>query len=110
VSTDDELRRRWCENPFFVLGLPPDTPRPEIERTAQRLLAESALGRSAALRYTTPFGEAERTPDLIRAAVAELRDPRKRVAHELFARMPLAPAIETPEATAPWPAALRLLR
>ena len=107
--TIDELRRRWCENPFFVLGLAPETPRAEVERTAQRLLAEHALGRSAALRYLTPFGEAERTPELIRAAVAELRDPHKRIVHELFAEMPLGDEEAPAEATAAWRDALRLL-
>jgi hypothetical protein len=106
---NDEIRRRWCENPFFVLGLPRDAQRADIERTAQRLLAEHALGRAAALCYLTPFGEAARTPELIRAAVAELRDPKKRVMHELFAAMPTEP-LEASAAEAPWPEALRLLR
>ena len=78
--------RRVLENPFFVLGVPHDAPRADIERAAQRLLAEIALGREASLTYTTPLGPAPRTADLVRAAVGELRDPARRLLHELRAR------------------------
>jgi hypothetical protein len=34
--------------------------------------------------YTTPVGARARTPELVRAAMAELRDPARRLAHELW--------------------------
>ena len=89
MSDRDDRLRAWTESPFFVLGLPPDAPRPEVERAAQKLLAELALGRGTATTYATPLGPRTRTADLVRAALAELRDPRKRLLHELRARMPV---------------------
>jgi hypothetical protein len=80
---------RIRQNPFFVLGLSPEAPRAQIERTAQRLQAELALGRTAAKTYATPFGLALRTEDMVRASVAELRDPVRRLGHELWARVPV---------------------
>ncbi|MFO0684076.1 MAG: hypothetical protein U0234_18635 [Sandaracinus sp.] len=105
--SSDEARRRWCECPFFVLGVAVDAPRAEIERSAQRLLAELAVGREKAKTYWTPFGPRERTPELVRAAVAELRDPEKRLAHELWARV--EPASATPPEGARWEGALEQL-
>ena len=58
----------------------------DIERQGQRLLAELAAGLDGARRYATPFGARERTPELVRAAIAELRDPARRLVHEWWAR------------------------
>lgn len=99
--SDDEARQRWCECPFFVLGVSADATRTEIERAAQKLLAEIAIGRSGALTYPTPFGPRPRTESLVRAAAAELRDPRRRIAHELWARVELDDAALRPATT--WP-------
>lgn len=114
---------RLADNPFYVLGLRPGCARAEVEREGQRLLSMLELGLSAAERYATPVGERERTPDKVRQAMAELRDPEKRLGHELWASLPpeRRPAAES-EATvnaasdaraeerlAPWPAALAAL-
>lgn len=74
------------DNPFFVLGLPPDTSRIEIEREAQKLLGMLELGFVDAKTYRTPIGSRTRTPELVRAAVAALRDPYRRLVAELWAR------------------------
>jgi len=84
-----------------VLGLQPDTPRAEVERAGQKLLAELALERATASTYATPFGPRTRTADLVRSALAELRDPRKRLLHELRARMPVGDAPRPPVAAVP---------
>jgi hypothetical protein len=49
-------------------------------------LAELAAGLEGARRYATPFGARERTPELVRVAIAELRDPARRLGHEWWAR------------------------
>ena len=92
-----------AENPFFVLDLPPTASRAEIERTGQRLLAELSLERESSRTYRTPVGRIERTPDSVRAAVAELRDPVRRLEHEVWATVPVrdAPA-DDPEEIFPW--------
>ena len=89
------------ENPFFVLGISPDASRIEIEREAQKLLGMLELGFEAALTYATPLGPRERTPEMVRAAVAALRDPYQRLLAELWARH--APA--SLDAAPPAPAA-----
>lgn len=90
------------DNPFFVLGLPADTSRIELEREAQKLLGMLELGFADALTYQTPLGPRSRTPEMVRAAVATLRDPYRRLVAELWARH--APAHRTSEpAAAPAP-------
>jgi hypothetical protein len=79
------------DNPFFVLGLPADTSRIEIEREAQKLLGMLELGFAEAKTYQTPLGTRPRTPELVRAAVAALRDPYRRLIAELWARHAPAP-------------------
>jgi hypothetical protein len=74
--------RRHLENAFLVLGLPPGAPLGEVERQGQKLLAMLAAGLDEARRYQTPLGERERTPELVRAALGELRDPDRRLTHE----------------------------
>jgi hypothetical protein len=76
---------RVSENPFLVLGVDPRASRMEIEREAQKLLGMIALGFEASLTYQTPLGPRTRTAELVRAAVATLRDPAKRLAAELWA-------------------------
>jgi hypothetical protein len=103
-------RGRLRDNPFFVLGVPTEASRAEIERAAQRLLAELALGREAARFYATPLGRAERTPEVVRRAAAELRDPLKRRAHEPWAALPVTSSVpEPPAAGAPEAVCARLL-
>ena len=82
----EALARDRIANPFFVLAVAPEAGAAEIERQGQRLLAELAAGLDGARRYPTPFGARERTPELVRAAIAELRDPARRLGHEWWAR------------------------
>jgi hypothetical protein len=107
------------DNPFYVLGLPPSATRAEIEREGQKLLGMLELKLASSARYLTPVGPSERTADKVRRALAELRDPERRLAHELWARLdpaaalPVTAAESTPRprrrADAPWPAALSQL-
>jgi hypothetical protein len=88
-----------AENPFFVLGVSPDASRIEIEREAQKLLGMLELGFAEAQTYATPAGPQLRTSELVRAAVAALRDPYKRLVAELWARHappPIADDVEAP--------------
>ena len=84
------------DNPFFVLGLSPDASRIELEREAQKLLGMLELGFASAQTYATPLGPRPRTPELVRAAVAALRDPYRRLVAELWARHAPPPVDETP--------------
>jgi hypothetical protein len=79
------------DNPFFVLGLSADASRIEIEREAQKLLGMLELGFAEALMYATPLGPQPRTPEAVRAAVAALRDPYRRLVAEVWARHAPAP-------------------
>ena len=86
-------------NPFFVLGVAPDASRIEIEREAQKLLGMLELGFAEARSYATPLGPRERTADMVRAAVAALRDPYQRLLAELWARhAPASAAAPAPPA------------
>lgn len=83
------------ENAFYVLGLPLQATRMEIEREGARWLAALELKLGGADRYSTPLGPQERTPDRVRRAMADLRDPNRRLVHEWTARLP-ADAVPTP--------------
>jgi hypothetical protein len=74
------------DNPFFILGVAPDASRIEVEREAQKLLGMLELDFADAKTYATPVGPQPRTPELVRAAVAALRDPYRRLVAELWAR------------------------
>ena len=74
------------DNPFFVLGISPDASRIEIEREAQKLLGMLELDLEAAKVYQSPLGPQPRTQEAVRAAVAALRDPYRRLVAELWAR------------------------
>jgi hypothetical protein len=80
---------RWAAhraNPFFVLQLPPDATRTEIERQGAKLLAMLAANVEGARRCETPLGPLPRDVHAVRDALAELRDPARRLAHEWWAR------------------------
>jgi hypothetical protein len=115
---------RIRDNPFYVLGLRPSATRVEIEREGQKLLGMLELGLKSAGAYATPVGPGERTADKVRRAMAELRDPERRLDHELWAQLeprkderPFDPDedLDLPEAPPPtraddpWPEALRAL-
>ena len=77
---------RWIdENAFFVLELAPDCSPMDVERQGQKLLAMLELGLESSRTYSTPNGERTRGDQEVRHAMAELRDPRKRIVHELWA-------------------------
>jgi hypothetical protein len=107
------MSARFLENPFYVLGLPTDAPQTVVEREGQKLLGMLALGLKSAATYATPAGPGERTEDKVRSAMAELRDPNRRLSHELWARV-APPTRATDEvddarpasAAAPWASAL----
>ena len=86
--------RRFADNPFLVLGVRPEQPRVEIEREGQKLLGMLELGLRSAATYMTPSGPRPRTKEAVRAALAELRVPEKRLMHELWASLP--PTAEEP--------------
>lgn len=103
---------RLGENPFYVLGLRPGATRAEVEREGQKLLGMLELGLSAARRYDTPLGPRPRDAERVRWAMAELRDPARRLQHEVWARLPpqavAAPAVDG-GAEEGWPEALLAL-
>lgn len=74
------------DNPFYVLGVSPEATRLELERQAQLLLGMLELGLATAATYLTPCGARARSADQVRAAVAALRDPERRLAAEAWAR------------------------
>jgi len=118
IDAAADPRERWRENPFFVLGLSPECSRADVERSGQKLLGLLAIGHASAAKYATPIGDADRTADRVRAAMAELRDPERRLAHEIWARVPepagpAAPvtggAPDAPDAARPWDEAMAAL-
>jgi hypothetical protein len=92
-----------ADNPFFVLGISTEASRIEVEREAQKLLGMLELGFAEARSYATPLGPRPRTAEMVRAAVAALRDPYRRLVAELWARH--APPVQTepPPREAPAP-------
>jgi hypothetical protein len=91
------------DNPFFVLGLSAEASRIEIEREAQKLLGMLELGFAEVASYATPLGPRPRTAEMVRAAVAALRDPYQRLVAELWARHAPPPRPEPPPRPAPPP-------
>jgi hypothetical protein len=73
-------------NPFLVLDLPVSAPAETVERKGGLLLAMLAAGLADATIYQSPFGPRERTPEMVREALAELRDPGRRLVHEWWSR------------------------
>ncbi|HND09298.1 MAG TPA: hypothetical protein PKL17_07050 [Pseudomonadota bacterium] len=108
-------RERFLENPFYVLGVRPECSRAEMEREGQKLLGMLEIGLPSAKKYKTPLGEAERTPEMVRQAMAELRDPQRRLLHELWAQLPAERVAITPNGSdggsgpGPWPDAVSAL-
>jgi hypothetical protein len=77
----------WRSNPFFVLEVATDATPTDVERAGQRLLALLTVGSANAQTYPTPLGTATRDAELVRQALAALRDPEQRVVHELWANV-----------------------
>lgn len=80
-------KTRFLRNAFFILGLAPTTTATEVEREGARLLAQLQLGVESVATYETPVGRGQRDAELVRWALGELRDPGKRMVHELWAGM-----------------------
>ncbi|HEV7784739.1 MAG TPA: hypothetical protein VGQ28_05330 [Thermoanaerobaculia bacterium] len=85
VECENHLRRHLA-NPFLVLELAPGASRDELERQGAKLLAMLAAGVRHAAAYSTPLGRRDRTSEMVRAALAELRDPARRLLHEWWAQ------------------------
>ncbi len=100
TSQAQSLAERIAENPFYVLGLETTCTRQEVEREGQKLLAMLQLEVFEAQSYVTPVGPRPRTPELIRMAMAELREPKRRLLHELLASL-RPEALVTPVALQP---------
>lgn len=81
---DSDPARRTAENPFLVLGLAPTATRVEIERQGAKLLAMLQVGLKAAQTYATPFGPKPRDTELVRAAIAALREDADRPLHAFW--------------------------
>ncbi|PRP99905.1 hypothetical protein [Enhygromyxa salina] len=93
----DAAWQRLAHNPFYVLELRPDCSRADVERQGQKLIGMLELELSGALRYRSPLGEHPRSSQLVRAAMAELRDPNRRLLHELWATLdPTSPGPAAP--------------
>ena len=103
------LFERIAENPFYVLGVATTASRTELEREGNKLLSMLQLDLKEAKVYRSPIGEHARTAEAVRAAMAELRDPKRRLVHELLASLPISlkvPQGKGPSAqTVKWPRA-----
>ena len=114
-----DAKRRLADNPFYVLGLGPEATAIEVERQAQKLLGMLELELADAHSYRTPLGKFDRDAEKVRLAAAELRDPARRLVHELWARLPADAVVELGDPdgftedrrafTAPWSEALSAL-
>lgn len=94
-----------ADNPFFVLEISTTASRMEVERAAQKLLAQLAIGVASVQSYRTPFGAQQRDEAKVRGALSALRDPEQRALYELWAEEASA---EREAATLPgWAGALR---
>lgn len=105
-----EQDERFADNPFYVLGLRPECARIDVEREGRKLLGMLEVGLKSVATYPTPIGPRPRTEDKVRAAMAELRDPERRLRHEFWASLPPPAAPPkpppAPETAGPGPAPL----
>lgn len=83
--TAENMLRRHLANPFLVLSLPPDSDIDQIERQGQKLLLMLSSGIMATATYETPLGPRPLDAEIVREAIAELRDPDLRLIHEWWA-------------------------
>ena len=80
VSKLENAVERHLENPFLVLELSVSSDALACERQGEKLLSMLAAGLAQARTYPTPLGPRPRTAELVRAAMAELREPERRLA------------------------------
>lgn len=108
--SDDDFLATWRANPFFVLEVKVDAARIDIERAGQRLLARFEISPDSVARYQTPLGPAVRDADMVRQALAALRDPVQRMTCELWADIaPVDPALLEEDKSIRWLDAERAL-
>jgi preprotein translocase subunit Sec63 len=100
---------RWQENPFYLLGIDASASALEAERQGRKLLAQLELDLAAARVARTPVGPVERTVESVRKALSELRDPKKREQHALWARLPAAAPVQPTGVALIWPDAMRAI-
>ena len=81
----ENVVQRHLENPFLVLELSCRSDAAESERAGQKLLSMLAAELEQAQTYPTPIGRRPRTAELVRTAMAELRDGERRLLHEWWA-------------------------
>ena len=105
MNSDPSTFTHLRDNAFHVLGVTPEATRAEVEREGQKLLAQLQLGLAEAAHYATPLGPQPRDPHAVRAALATLREPRTRLQHALWARLPVGTP-STPPPSSSWPDAL----
>lgn len=102
------LFQRIAENPFYVLGVSTTASRTDLEREGNKLLSMLQLDLKEAKTYRSPVGDHPRTAEAVRAAMAELRDPKRRLVHELLASLPVTvnvPKVVTAADEVKWPRA-----
>ncbi|GEM_PF-1800431 len=80
----EDAHTHLVHNPFYVLELPTDCSRAQVERAGQKLLAMLDLDMRGADAYPSPHGGGTRDMSKVRVAMAELRDPQRRLVHELW--------------------------
>lgn len=81
----ENMLRQHLANPFLVLEVATDTGAEQIERQGQKILLMLSAGMPDAASYPTPLGPCRRTEEMVREALAELRDPDRRLVHEWWA-------------------------
>jgi len=69
-------------NPFLVLELSTTASPDMVERKGELLRSLLAAGVAGSDCYQSPLGPRERTPEMVRDALSELRDPDRRLIHE----------------------------
>jgi hypothetical protein len=82
----EQRRDAHLANAFFVLEAAPGASRAEVERQGAKLLAMLAADVEGAATFPTPLGPGRRDAESVRAALAVLRDPARRLVHEWWAR------------------------
>ena len=75
------------ENPYFILEIDATAAPGEIERAGRKLLGLLDVGSEKVVKYTCSFGTFDRDATMIREAMSELRDPKKRARHALLASL-----------------------
>jgi len=75
------------ENPYFILEIDAAATPGEIERAGRKLLALLEVGSENVAQYTCSFGTFHRDATMIREAMSELRDPKKRARQALLASL-----------------------